>query len=70
MTVLDKIIIAAIKNADVMSLTKVKPYWLDDFETKRFTYVMDYFKAHGELMGLKTYCNRFSLDADEADSRP
>ena len=70
MTAGEQLMIACLKRKDQKVLSIVKREWLDGAEVKQYRFIMDYYREHGEMLGLKTFCDKFSLDADEVDSRP
>ena len=70
MTACEKLLIAVLKRKDGKLLSAIQRRWLDVNEVKEYSFVMDYYKDTGELMGVKTFCSKFHLDSSEADSRP
>lgn len=70
MTACEKLLIAILKRKDSKLLSVIQRRWLDVTEVKEYSFVMDYYKDTGELMGVKTFCSKFHLDSSEADSRP
>lgn len=70
MTAGDKLIIACLKRKDQKTLVSVNPKWLDTTERVRYTEVISYIRDSGEMMGVKTFCDKYKLSEGEADSRP
>lgn len=70
MTAAEKLFIACLKGKDSKNLSVVQRKWLDGSEVKQYKFIMEYYKGYGEIVGLKTFCDKFKLDASEADARP
>lgn len=70
MTVVEKVLVAILKHQDEKTLIKINKEWLDTTEIPVLDYVLDYYRTNHELIGLKSFCSKFKLDPDEADSRP
>lgn len=70
MTAADKALIACLKHKDADCLVSINREWLDADELVRYNFCIDYYRDHGELMGARTFCAQYSLDALQADSRP
>lgn len=70
MTVGEELFVACLKRKDHKILSVVQRKWLDGVEVRQYKFVMDYYREHGEMVGVKTFCEKFKLDADEVDSRP
>lgn len=70
MTAAEKLFIACLRSKDSKVLSVIQRKWLDGSEIKQHKFIMDYYKDYGEVVGLKTFCDRFKLDSKEADSRP
>lgn len=71
MTSGEKLFVACLKRKGgekVLSL--VQRRWLDGSEVRQHKFIMDYYREHGELLGLKTFCDKFKLDESLVDSRP
>lgn len=70
MTAGEALIVACLKRKDQKIISLIQKKWLDGSEVRQYKFVMDYYREHGELLGIKTFCDKFKLDADEVDSRP
>lgn len=70
MTAAEKLFIACLKGKDSKNLSVIQRKWLDGSEVKQYKFIMDYYKDYGEIVGLKTFCDKFKLDSSEADARP
>lgn len=70
MTAGEQLIIACLKRKDQKLLSVVERKWLDGDEVRQFRFVMDYYRDHGELMGLGAFCDKFHLEAGDVDARP
>lgn len=70
MTIGEQLIIACLKKKDQKVLSAVQRKWLDGSEVRQYKFVMDYYREHGELIGLKAFCEKFKLESDDVDSRP
>lgn len=70
MTAGEQLIVACLKRKDQKIISLIQRKWLDGAEVRQYKFVMDYYREHGELLGLKTFCDKFKLDASEVDSRP
>lgn len=70
MTAGEQLLVACIKRGDSTVLAAVQKRWLDGTEVAQYHYVMDYYRTHGELIGLSDFCDKFKLDATKVTSRP
>lgn len=70
MTAGEKLIVSCLKRKDQKVLSLIQRKWLDGAEIRQHKCVMDYYREHGELMGVKTFCDKFKLDITEVDARP
>ena len=70
MTCGEELFVACLKRKDHKVLSLIQRKWLDGVEVKQHKTIMDYYREHGEILGVKTFCEKFKLDADEVDSRP
>lgn len=70
MTVGEQLMVACLKKGDAKIISLIQRKWLDGAEVKQYRFIMDYYKDHAELPGVKTFCGKFSLDTSEVDSRP
>lgn len=66
----EKLLVSCLRKEDSKVLSLVQRKWLDGAEVKEYSFVMDYYRTHGELPGVKTFCDKFKLSESEADSRP
>ena len=70
MTAGESLFVACLKRKDNKILSLVQRKWLDGSELRQYKFIMEYYKEHGELVGLKTFCDKFKLDSSGVDSRP
>ena len=70
MTAAEKLFIACLRSKDSKVLSLIQRKWLDGSEVRQYKFIMEYYRDYGEVVGLKTFCSKFRLDASEADSRP
>lgn len=70
MTVAEQLFIACLKRKDSKILSLVQKRWLDGSEVVQHRVIVDYFKDEGELLGVKTFCERFKLSEGSVDARP
>lgn len=70
MTVGEELFVACLKRKDHKVLSVIQRKWLDGEEVRQYKFVMDYYREHGEIVGVKTFCEKFKLNADDVDSRP
>lgn len=70
MTAAEKLFIACLRGKDSKVLSLIQRKWLDGSEVKQYKFIMEYYRDYGEVVGLKTFCSKFKLDASEADARP
>lgn len=69
-TVGEELFVACLKRKDHKVLSVIQRKWLDGEEVRQYKFIMDYYREHGEMVGIKTFCEKFKLDATEVDSRP
>ena len=70
MTVGEELFVSCLKNKDHKIISVVQRKWLDGSEVRQYKFIMDYYRGHGEMVGVKTFCEKFKLDPNEVDSRP
>lgn len=70
MTLGEELFIACLKRKDNKVLSAIQRKWLDGAEVRQYKFIMDYYRAHGEIMGVRSFCEKYKLDKDEVDSRP
>ena len=70
MTTGEQLFVACLSKGDSKVLSVVQRKWLDGVEITQHNTIMEYYKDHGELMGVRTFCDMYKLEAREADSRP
>lgn len=70
MTEGEKLMVACLKRKDQKILSLIQRKWLDGAEIRQYKFIMDYYREHGEIMGVKSFCERFKLDSGTVDSRP
>lgn len=70
MTTGEQLLVACLKFKSHKILSVVQKRWLDDSEVTQYNTVMEYYREHGDMMGLKAFCDKFKLDSSEVDSRP
>lgn len=66
----EALLIACLQRKDSKILSLVQKRWLDVSESRQYIFVMDYFRENGEMVGVKTFCDKFKLNVDDVDSRP
>lgn len=69
MTAGEKLFVSCLKRKDHKIISLIQRKWLDGAEIRQYKFIMDYYREHGELVGTKTFCDKFKLDASEVDSR-
>lgn len=70
MTAAEELFVACLKKKDHKIISMVQKKWLDGDEVKQYRFIMDYYREHGEMMGVNTFCDTFKLESDIVDSRP
>lgn len=70
MTVGEELFVACLKKKDHKMLSLVQRKWLDGSEVRQYNFIMDYYREHGEIVGLRTFCDKFKLNEKDVDSRP
>lgn len=71
MTLGEKFFISCLTKSDLKSFSKVRKEWLDGPEVKQYKFIQTYLKdSKGGMVGVKTFCDKFSLDVREVDSIP
>lgn len=70
MTVGEELFVACLRRKDTKVLSLVQKRWLDGSEVRQHQFILDYYREHGEMMGVKTFCEKFSLSPSSVDSRP
>lgn len=70
MTAGEQLLVACLKKEDHKLISAIERKWLDGDEVKQYRFVMDYYREHGEMIGLKAFCDKFKLDPSAVDSRP
>lgn len=70
MTVGEELFVACLRRKDTKVLSLVQKRWLDGSEVRQHQFILDYYREHGEMMGVKTFCEKFSLSSSSVDSRP
>ena len=70
MTIGEQLLVSCIKKSDSKTLSIIQRKWLDGVEVKEYHFIMDYYRTNGEMIGLKAFCEKFSLDSASVDSRP
>ena len=70
MTAGEQLLVACVKKKDTKILSTIQKKWLDGTEIVQHHFIMDYYKEHGEIIGLRTYCRKFKLDSGKVDARP
>ena len=66
----EQLMMACLKHKDQKVFSLIQRKWLDGSEVRQYKFIMSYYKEHGELVGAKTFSEKFHLDLSEADSRP
>lgn len=70
MTIGENLLVACLKRSDHKILSLIQRKWLDGSEVRQYKFIMEYYREHGELVGVRTFCDKFKLDSSEVDSRP
>ena len=70
MTVGEELFVACLKKKDHKILSLVQRKWLDGSEVRQYKFIMDYYREHGEIVGVRTFCEKFKIDSESVDSRP
>ena len=70
MTNAEELIIACLGSKDSKTLSAINRDWLDGKEKRMYEDVMNYYRTEGELMGMKSFCKKYSLDSAKVDSKP
>lgn len=70
MTQAEELFVSCLKIKDSKTLSCVKKEWLEGVERRQYQDIINYYKSEGEVMGVKTFCEKYSLDISEADSKP
>lgn len=70
MTLGEKLLVACLKSKDHKTLSVIQRRWFDGTEFPKYRTIMDYYREHGELMGVRTFCDKYRLDSSEVDSKP
>ena len=55
MTAGEELFVACLKRKDHKVLSVVQRKWLDGAEVRQYKFVMDYYREHGEMVGVKTF---------------
>lgn len=70
MTIGEELFIACLRKKNHKVLSAIQKKWLDGQELRQYSTIMGYYREHGEMMGVKAFCEKFSLDEAHSDSRP
>lgn len=70
MTAGEQLLIACLKRKDPKILSIIQRKWLDGSEVVQHKFVMDYYREHGEIIGVKTFCDKYKLNLEKVDARP
>lgn len=70
MTIGEQLLVACLKKNDSRTLSVIQRKWLEGTEVKEHYFIMDYYHKNGELVGLKAFCEKFSIDSGVVDARP
>lgn len=70
MTVAEELFVACLKRKDHRIISMVQRKWLDGEEVRQYKFIMDYYREHGEMVGIGTFCDTFKVEPDKVDSRP
>lgn len=69
MTIGENLLVSALKEGNSKLFSTIQPKWFDLEELKKYKFITDYYKEHGELIGCKTFCDKFKLTLSDADSK-
>ena len=70
MTAGEELFVSCLKRRDQKVLSLIQRKWLDGAEVRQYKFIMDYYKTHGELLGVKAFCEKFKLDEKGTDAKP
>ena len=70
MTLGEELLVACLKRKDNKVLSVIQRKWLDGAEIRQYKFIMDYYREHGEIFGVRAFCEKFKLDMDGVDARP
>lgn len=70
MTLGEELLVACLKRKDNKVLSVIQRKWLDGAEIRQYKFIMDYYREHGEIIGVRAFCEKFKLDRDCVDARP
>lgn len=70
MTAGEQLLVSCLKRKDHRIISLIQRKWLDGSEIRQFKFIMDYYREHGELVGVKAFCDKFKLESKDVDSRP
>jgi replicative DNA helicase len=70
MTAGEQLLLACVKKKDSKVLSLVQRKWLDGSEVLQHGFIMEYYREHGEIVGVVAFCDKFKLDPKGVDSRP
>lgn len=70
MTLGEELLVACLKRKDNKVLSVIQRKWLDGAEIRQYKFIMDYYREHGEIIGVRAFCEKFKLDRDGVDARP
>ena len=70
MTAGEELFVSCLKCRDQKVLSLIQRKWLDGAEVRQYKFIMDYYKTHGELLGVKAFCEKFKLDEKGTDAKP
>lgn len=70
MTAGEQLLVSCLKRKDHRIISLIQRKWLDGSEIRQYKFIMDYYREHGELVGVKAFCDKFKLESKDVDSRP
>lgn len=70
MTTAEQLFIACLKYTDQKTFSMIQKDWLEGEELRQYRCIVSYYREHGELLGLHTFCTKFKLDSSDVDSKP
>lgn len=70
MTAAEHLLVSCLKRGDYKILSLIQQRWMEGEEVKQYRFVMDYYREYGEMVDLKTFCDKFHLASSESKARP
>ena len=55
MTLGEELLVACLKRKDNKVLSVIQRKWLDGAEIRQYKFIMDYYREHGEIIGVRAF---------------